>query len=80
MKVAGSLRVEESWKDPIVRYIRYDTLLENWVEARALAHPNAHYVLDGDDLYRRTPTGETPFGLGHDLEAMIYAEIKHQEH
>ncbi|XP_077223450.1 uncharacterized protein LOC143857062 [Tasmannia lanceolata] len=45
---------EPSWMDPIVRYLRDGTLPSDKKEARRLIAKAAHYIFDGQALYKRS--------------------------
>ncbi|XP_077215729.1 uncharacterized protein LOC143850356 [Tasmannia lanceolata] len=45
---------EPGWMDPIVHYLRDDTLPSDKKEARRLITKAAHYIFDGQALYKRS--------------------------
>ncbi|XP_077237294.1 uncharacterized protein LOC143878965 [Tasmannia lanceolata] len=48
------IREEPSWMDPIVHYLRDDTLPSDRKEARRLIVKAAHYIFEGQALHKRS--------------------------
>ncbi|XP_077239804.1 uncharacterized protein LOC143880713 [Tasmannia lanceolata] len=45
---------EPSWMDPIIQYLKYDALPPDRKEARRLIAKAAHYIFDGQTLYKQS--------------------------